>query len=161
MIDLEAIGKRWGADFSGQTDVLGISDTARTSLDTFLATEEKCSALTVVMLTAEARLMLAEIVERRRLHDLAIGDLHDLVKLAAVVRAYGKARIAVSEAFEAWEPTTGVKREKTGDLLNAAHRVREEALDRLEAIAVAMAGGDVRRVCGGPGEDDAAEVCGG
>lgn len=150
MIDLEAIGTRWSAAFSGQADVRGISDTARASLNLFLAIEEKAAAPTVTMLTAEARLMLSEIVERRKLHDLALGDLHDLVKLALVVREYGKARIAHSEAFEAFDsawnrdsddPPTALARAS-----NEARRAKDRALDRLEAIAVQLAGGDVAKV---------------
>lgn len=81
---------------------------------------------------------------RQLLHQL-VGDLHDVLRLAQEVRAYGRARIAMSEAFEALDGFDAA--------LVAAHReargAHMAALDRIEAIAVQLAGGDVRRVCGG------------
>ena len=87
--------------------------------------------------------------EARALVERAVTDLHDLVRLAVEVRAYGRARVALSEAHEAWvaagKPEAGPTRDDWHEA-RAAHRA---ALDRIEAIAVQLAGGDVERVTGG------------
>lgn len=83
----------------------------------------------------------------------AIEDLHALTKLAAVVQAFGVRRMAVAAAFEVWQATLegGTK----DAILSAAVQLEQErhqlwlAQDRVERLAVAMAGGDVERVCEG------------
>ena len=146
MIDLEAIGARWSAAFSGQADVQGVAAEELDHLEKEVAEERPYRFL------FRARVLLAEIRERRKLHDLALADLHDLVKLALVVREYGAARIAHSEAFEAFDsawnkdsddPPTALARAS-----NEARQAKDRALDRLEAIAVKLAGGDPAEVCG-------------
>ena len=87
--------------------------------------------------------------EARALVERAVTDLHDLVRLAVEVRAYGKARVALGEAHEWWlvagKPEAGPTRDDWHEA-RASHRA---ALDRIEAIAVQLAGGDVERVTGG------------
>lgn len=83
----------------------------------------------------------------------AVEDLHALTKLAAVVQAFGARRMAVAAAFEVWQATLegGTK----DAILSAAVQLEQErrqlwlAQDRVERLAVAMAGGDVERVCEG------------
>lgn len=150
MIDLEKLIARWAPAFSGQADIAGISGTAMASLDTFLAIEEKTNEPTVTMLTAEARLMLAEIRARRNLHDQALEDLHSLVRLALELRTYGRARGALSETHEAWVRAGKPEGAQAPAFVAwmEARAAHHRALDRIEAIAVQLAGGDVGMVCG-------------
>lgn len=87
---------------------------------------------------------------RQTMRDMLI-DIHDLVRLGATVREYGKARIALSQAHEAWVSANKPNESTAPKLLawldaRAKHRA---AIDRLEAVAVQLAGGNVRRVCEG------------
>lgn len=151
MISLDAIVSRWSAAFSGDALIPGISGTSIASLDTFLRIEEKVKALTVTMITSEVRSMLTEIVARRNLHDQALEDIHALVRVVVELPAYGKVRIALSEAHEAWvragKPEGAQAR--TFAAWMEARQQHRRAIDRIEAIAVQLAGGDVGKVCRG------------
>jgi len=87
---------------------------------------------------------------RQTMRDM-LDDIHDLVKLVTTVREYGKARIALSKAHEAWVAANKPDESTAPKLLawleaRAKHRA---AIDRVEALAVQLAGGDARRVCEG------------
>ena len=99
-------------------------------------------------------------VDQAKAHELraklreALGDLHDLVRLALEVQTYGKQRIVVSKAYETWQAmlrTDYVGRDLTiaGAELDAARQELERARDRVERLAVAIAGGNVAVVCDG------------
>lgn len=91
--------------------------------------------------------------EARALVEQAVEDLHGLTKLAAVVQAFGARRIAVAAAFEVWQAT--VQGGTPGAIHRAAVQLEHErhqlwlAQDRVERLAVELAGGDVVAVCEG------------
>lgn len=121
MIDLDALWSKWSAPFADET-----------LIDSLNAHEA-----------------------RQTMRDM-LGDIHDLVKVVTAVREYGKARVAQSEAFEAWVDQLGaVGAERHERNLQASLRLDETrdgcriALDRVDAIAVQLAGGDVSKVCEG------------
>jgi len=87
---------------------------------------------------------------RQTMRDM-VGDIDELVKLVTEVRAYGQARSALSEAHGKWEAGgKPLSREfSTFGAYVDARTTYRAALDRIEALAVQLAGGDVRKACEG------------
>lgn len=86
---------------------------------------------------------------REKLGEMA-EDIHDLLKLALEVRAYGKARIALSDAHTAWVAAgKPLEFHPTREAWHSARAAHRKAIDRIEALAVQLAGGDVAKVCKG------------
>lgn len=143
MIDLEKLIARWAPAFSGQADIDGLAGTALTAIEEALDTPAIAFGGEVM------RNLVAEVRARRNLHDHALEDLHALVRLALELRTYGRARGALSETHEAWVRAGKPEGAQAPAFVAwmEARAAHHRALDRIEAIAVQLAGGDLRKVC--------------
>lgn len=79
----------------------------------------------------------------------AVSDIHDLIKIASAVREYGAARIALGEAsVELKKGKASSVRARAQEWSEASDRA-SRAFDRLAALSVQLAGGDVAGVLDG------------